>query len=190
MRYLTGSIKDWMNLFEQAARCTKPGGYVESYEATPYLTSDDGTVKVGSAMEQWGKFFIEGGKKIGRSFLVVDEGTQRAGMESAGLVNIQEKDFKVSLTFPWPKDLWELTAPQVPWGTWPKDPAMKELGRFASAAITEDIEGYILYMATKVLDWSREEVTVYGAKLRREMRNRSIHAYFKVKVVWGRKPEN
>lgn len=99
MRYLTGSIKDWYRLFEQAARCTKPGGWVESYESAPYLTSDDDTIAPGSAIAQWGKFFIDGGKITGRSFLVCDDGTQRAAMEKAGLVDIQERSYKVSLAF-------------------------------------------------------------------------------------------
>lgn len=37
--------------------------------------------------------------------------------------------------------------------------------------------------------WSKEEIMVYAAHLRREMRNPAIHGYYLVKVVWGQKPE-
>ena len=47
-------------------------------------------------MGQWGKFFIKGGEKSGRSFMVVADGLQRKAMEAAGFVDIQEFDFKVS----------------------------------------------------------------------------------------------
>ena len=57
-----------------------------------------------------------------------------------------------------------------------------------SASITSDIEGYVLYMAT-MQGWSKEEVAVYAAHLRREMRDPKIHAYGHTKVVWGRKTE-
>lgn len=72
-------------------------------------------------------------------------------------------------------------------GRWPKDPKMKRIGEFAHAAVNSDIEGYVLYMAT-LLGWTKEEVTVYAAHLRREMRDTSIHSYVGTKVVWGKKP--
>lgn len=65
---------------------------------------------------------------------------------------------------------------------------MKELGAYASASLTTDIEGYVLYMAN-LIGWSKEEVTVYCALFRREVKNMAIHGYSRVKVVWGQKPE-
>ena len=64
---------------------------------------------------------------------------------------------------------------------------MKELGTCTFASIGTDIEGYVTYMAS-LQDWTKEEVIVYAAHLRREMRNPAIHGYYKVKVVYGRKP--
>lgn len=100
MRYLIGSIPDWNYLFEQAFRCTKPGGYVESFEGEPRYKSDDGTVTEDSALAQWGKLFIEGAKILGRSVTIVDDGTQKAAMEHAGFVDIQERVVKVSPALP------------------------------------------------------------------------------------------
>jgi hypothetical protein len=68
---------------------------VESFETSSIITSDDGSVKKDSAMDQWGKFFIEGAKKLGASFTVVEDGTQRKAMEEAGFVDIEEFNFKV-----------------------------------------------------------------------------------------------
>ena len=95
MRYLTGSTKDWYTLFGEAFRCIRPGGYLETFEAAGYFSSDDGSVKEDSAMAQWGKFFAEGGKIIGRTFNMVDDGTQRDALERAGFVDIEEANFKV-----------------------------------------------------------------------------------------------
>lgn len=97
LRYLTGSIQNWDFLFEQAFKCTKPGGYVESFEAEPRFKSDDGTIVEDSAMAQWGKLFIQGGKRLGRIFTMVDDGTQRSAMEKAGYVDVQEHEVKVYL---------------------------------------------------------------------------------------------
>jgi ubiquinone/menaquinone biosynthesis C-methylase UbiE len=96
MRYLYGSISDWSALFQEAYRSCKPGGWVESFEASPCLESDDDTVKEGSAMSEWGKFFIEGGKRLGRTFTILDDDLQKKGMEDAGFTDIQTRDFKVS----------------------------------------------------------------------------------------------
>ena len=57
--------------------------------------SDHTPLAEDSALGQWGKFFIEGGKKMGQTFTVLEDGLQRKAMEAAGFVDIQEFDFKV-----------------------------------------------------------------------------------------------
>lgn len=96
MRYLFGSITDWDALFENAYRVCTPGGWVESYEPTVNAESDDGTVTPGSAHSEWGKFFIEGAKKMGRSCTIVEDGIQIEAMKNAGFVDIKYVDKKVS----------------------------------------------------------------------------------------------
>ena len=39
------------------------------------------------------------------------------------------------------------------------------------------------------MGWSNEEIQVYLANLRREMRNKTIHTIYPHRVVYGRKPE-
>jgi SAM-dependent methyltransferase len=95
MRYLLGSITDWDALYREAYQTLTPGGWIEHYEAAPYLESDDGTVDENSAMGQWGKIFVAGSKVTGRSFTVVPDGVQKSGMEKAGFEDIQTWDFKV-----------------------------------------------------------------------------------------------
>ncbi|CAH0046613.1 unnamed protein product [Clonostachys solani] len=169
MRYLTGSLPDWDALFKSAFTCCKPGGYVESFEGAPWLESDDGTVLESSALATWGKLFVKGGEKLGRTFTVVDEQLQRKGMEAAGFVDVQEFTRK------------------LPLGTWARDPKLKEIGRFAQAALEKDIEGYVLYVAN-LQGWSKEELASYYERFYREMKDNKIHSYFRIKVVWAKKP--
>lgn len=63
------------------------------------MQSDHIPLPEGSALGQWGKFFVEGGKKIGRTFTVLEDGVQRRAMEAAGFVDIEEYDFKVRPSF-------------------------------------------------------------------------------------------
>ncbi|KAF7563705.1 hypothetical protein G7046_g392 [Stylonectria norvegica] len=169
IRYLGGCIVDWAAFFKEAYKATRPGGYLESHEASPVVYSDDGTLPESSAIAQWGPLFIEGGEKIGRSFTIVDDGTQRKAMEDAGFVDIQEKLIK------------------VPSGGWPADPKLKEIGEFAQFAVMSDVESFILFF-TSILGWSREEVIVFIARLRRELNSLKHHVYYYQRIVYGRKP--
>lgn len=170
IRYLIGCITNWHQLFKEAYRCTKPGGFFETYEASPHVYSDDNTLPENSATAQWGPLFINGGKTIGRSFTVVDEDLQKKAMEEAGFVDIQETRIK------------------CPTGGWSEDPKLKEIGQYSLLAVLSDIEGFILFMTT-VQGWTREQVQIYIAHLRRELRAGKYHVYYWQKVVWGRKPE-
>ncbi|KAK5653418.1 hypothetical protein OQA88_8903 [Cercophora sp. LCS_1] len=96
LRWLVGSVDDWYLLIKRAYDCLAPGGWIESYEMSVMWESDDGSVTESTALGQWGKIFIEGGHRTGRSFTVVNEEIQRKAMEAAGFVDIQEKDIKVS----------------------------------------------------------------------------------------------
>ncbi|KAK5651338.1 hypothetical protein OQA88_12571 [Cercophora sp. LCS_1] len=168
-RWLIGTTSDWDTFFARAFETTKPGGWVESYEMSAIIESDDGSITDQHALGQWGKIFIEGGQKIGRSFRVVQDELQKKAMQAAGFVDIQEKNIK------------------MPIGTWPADKDLKEMGMFAQATLESDPEGYILFM-TSTLGWSREEVLAYISVLRKETRMRELHPYYRQKVVWGRKP--
>lgn len=95
MRLLVGSVSDWNALFSEAYKTLKPGGWIESYEGTALVESDDGSITERHAMGQWGRIFIHFGETIGRSFTVVADGVQRKAMEAAGFVDIQEEEHKV-----------------------------------------------------------------------------------------------
>ena len=42
-------------------------------------------------------------------------------------------------------------------------------------------------MASK-LGWSKEEISVYAAHLRKELRAKQVHAYFRSNAVYAQKP--
>ncbi|KAI1499037.1 S-adenosyl-L-methionine-dependent methyltransferase [Biscogniauxia marginata] len=171
IRWLVGAIPDWDFLFKEAYKALKPGGYFETKESSAMITSDDGTVPRGSALDQWGRVFGEAGKKFGRSFRVVEENVQRKAMEAAGFVDLKETNLK------------------TPMGNWPADPKEKEIGQYSQLAVEQDIEGFLVYMWTSVMGWSKEEIQVYAAHLRRELRSRKHHPYYPQRVIVGRKPK-
>ncbi|EWZ80547.1 hypothetical protein FOWG_15277 [Fusarium oxysporum f. sp. lycopersici MN25] len=97
MRFLVGSIVDWPGLFKQAYKCLKPGGYIESHEASPCIGSDDNSVSEDSAMGQWGKIFMEGGRKLQRPFSILEDNVQVESVKEAGFVTIEEEEIKACI---------------------------------------------------------------------------------------------
>ncbi|KAI2470355.1 S-adenosyl-L-methionine-dependent methyltransferase [Annulohypoxylon bovei var. microspora] len=171
MRYLFGAIADWSRLFQQAFRCCKPGGWVQSCECDVEMCSDDGSIKENGVIETfWNPLYKELGKKIGLSFQVLENRFQNKGFEEAGFVDIKEVNYK------------------LPIGGWPKDPKLAEVGGLTLLTMINDLEGYVL------VPWNvvhGEETPGYQetlAHLRKELKSRSMHAYMKVRYVYGRKP--
>ncbi|EFX00812.1 methyltransferase type 11 [Grosmannia clavigera kw1407] len=171
MRWLIGCVSDWTVLFKEAYRVLKPGGWIETYESDGILESDDGTVTEKSATGQWGHIFREGAKKMGSkaSFSVVADHVQKASLVEAGFTSINEFPLK------------------TPISEWSETPKLKEVGQFSRAVWESDTRGLMGYNAN-LLGWSSEELTVYCAQLRREMRGLKVHAYYKSNVVWAQKP--
>jgi hypothetical protein len=60
---------------------------------------------------------------------------------------------------------------------------------YARLALEQDVEGFVVYMWSTVLGWSKSEIQVYAAHLRRELRSGKHHAYYPQRVLVGRKPE-
>lgn len=170
LRGLMGSIVDWHALYRNAFRCCKPGGYVEHFENSINMECDDGSIAPGSPMHQWGKVFWAGGEKFGRTFRVVEDDIQKKCMEEAGFVDIT---------------VWEH---KCPIGSWPADPRLKKLGQFARLVLESDAEGYVLYMWSAVMGWSPTEIQIYLAHLRRQVRDKNVHPWYRQRVVYGRKP--
>jgi hypothetical protein len=61
------------------------------------------------------------------------------------------------------------------------------MGQFTQYNLECDTEGFVLFMG-HTLGWSKEEIQVYIAQLRAQLRSKKAHAYYNSRVVWGRKP--
>lgn len=170
-RSLIGVVDDWEKFYRQAFRVLKPGGYVEDLAVSIVLSSDDGTVTDNCAVAQWGKVFTEGGKRMGRTFRIVEDDVQKTCMEKAGFVDVVVKDIR------------------VPLGSWPQDKEQKELGMWTRIAIEADVEGYVNYIWGYVLGWAPEDIAKYCAAFRRELKDTDQHTAYTTRIVYGRKPE-
>ncbi|KAJ9191445.1 hypothetical protein DTO166G4_7755 [Paecilomyces variotii] len=167
-RTLSGSVKDWKELLATAYRHTKPGGWVEFHEGTIGAESDDGSLKEDSRILSYLKLIREQSEKAGRSMDVVDN--LGPWMKSLGFENVKVEIYK------------------VPWGPWPKDARLKEIGKFQLCNMMEAVSAYGLALLTRGAGYTQEEAEIFLALVRREITNKSLHCYNKIYCVYGQKP--
>lgn len=66
----------------------------------------------------------------------------------------------------------------LPIGTWPKDPTLKEIGKWFRVQLADSaIEGYSLALFTRYGDWKPSEVQVLLAQVRKELNSNKMHLY-------------
>lgn len=100
---------------------------------------------------------IEASEKYGKPVPVHSE--YKKWIEDAGFVDVKEHFFK------------------IPVNTWPKNKQLKEVGKYQLINYTEGYEGIGIGLFTRMLGWQPAEFQVLLARLRQELKDRSIHAY-------------
>lgn len=55
---------------------------------------------------------------------------------------------------------------KLPYGGWPKDPTLKELGRYVNFYMDMSLGGFATYPMSQILGWSLEEITVLVTQMR------------------------
>lgn len=147
----------------------EPGGHLEFQDYGLPLRCADESLS-GTSLERWGELMSEAARRLGRPMGTDVSGNYREWMEAAGFVDIEERHYM------WPSN------------GWPKDPYMKELGRWNQVNIMDGLEGFSLALFTRGLGWQKEEVDIFVAKVIADCRNKKIHGYYPMPVFWGRKP--
>lgn len=156
-RVLMMGMHDWPRFFEQAFEHLKPGGWVEVQELCLPLGCDDGSATSGSALLAWGERAHDAATKIGVNTCSPPHFPEY--MAKVGFINIKEHHAK------WPL------------GPWAKGKKEKLMGHYMLENIYAGIEGASLMLFTKVLGWTKDEVEVDIANVRREVMGRRKHIY-------------
>lgn len=122
--------------------------------------SDDGTLKEDSLLAGWGDMFISCSAQAGRSLTTQE--TMRGAMEKAGFVDTHEKLYR------------------IPLGPWAKDKVLKEAGQLHYAHWNAALEGWAMWLLThfgQPVPWTKDEVHVYLARVRLELKNPHTHGW-------------
>lgn len=162
MRALYGCIPDWTELHRKALRHLKPGGYLEHVEIGCQGLSDHVQLPDDHAFHTWAQSFYAAGEKMERPFTICLPGKSKEHMEEAGFVDIVETRLK------------------LPVNGWPKDTRLKQAGMLFQHALDRDMEGFSMFALTQLLGWTREEVLLLVAQMRKAIRDKSICPYIDV----------
>ncbi|TDZ14679.1 Secondary metabolism regulator LAE1 [Colletotrichum orbiculare MAFF 240422] len=169
IRFLNGSIADWKKLISRAFAFTKPGGYFELQENDFVFASDDDTLTPDKPLAEFSALIREACSIFGRRFVPCTE--LKEMLTEAGF-----EDVKLQL-FKWPSN------------PWPKDPHYRKIGQWNYYNFADAAEALAMAPLTRAHGWSKEEVQVFTASVRKDMRNPAIHSYMKLYTIVGRKPE-
>lgn len=121
------------------------------------LRCQDDTFSPDTKLYQWSEQIVSGLKVFGRELATT---RYKQYMEDAGFVNVKE------IEYVWPQN------------PWPRNPRLKELGRWNLVNSLDGLEGYSMALFTRAHGMSAEEVQVLMAGVRADMKNTKIHAYW------------
>ncbi|KAF2104273.1 S-adenosyl-L-methionine-dependent methyltransferase [Rhizodiscina lignyota] len=167
VRLLAGSFKNWPTVIQSCYDALAPGGWLELQDYILPCEAPDESY-AGTSLEQWNQVMLRAAAALGRPMDVADHYAEWMG--KVGFTEVTERQF-----------IW-------PTNTWPRDPKLKEIGKWNEVNMLQGLAGFSLALMTRGLAWSKDEVDVFVAKVRADMRDRRIHAYFRIPVVYGQKP--
>ncbi|KAH7137766.1 S-adenosyl-L-methionine-dependent methyltransferase [Dactylonectria macrodidyma] len=158
-------FKNMAHITQQMYKHTKPGGYVELQASMlPVCSDDSDEIK---SLRKWLTELRDGSEKLGRPYQTED-GCRRL-LEDAGFEGIVSG------------------RKEVPIGPRAQDPALEELGEYATVAFDHFLEHVSMATLTRAFGMSEQEVIVFLAKVRAECRANS--SYYTIFYVYGSKPE-
>jgi hypothetical protein len=94
-----------------------------------------------------------------------------AWMRQAGYVDVKERVDK------------------MPINPWPRDPALKQLARSWNLHLMIGLAGWAYKIfGDRGLGWTRERIEIFLIDVRKSIKDRYVHAYNNIHVVYGRRP--
>jgi SAM-dependent methyltransferase len=155
MRGMMTCFRSPRSILQKAYDALQPGGYLEMQDGVFPLQSHDGSLD-GTALDRWGKLCCEGGEKLGRAW--TNTPNYARWMAEIGFEGVKERIFET------PTNTWPRGREKKEWGIWFQADALEAVG--ASSALL-----------TRVLGWTPEAVEGHVADVKRDLKNRAIHAY-------------
>lgn len=163
------SKSDRMRTIHGLTTCSnlKPGGWWESQDFAGYIRCDDDSMPADSPLAKFMDLSEEALNKFGMKFRLANH--MEEPLRKAGFVNISCYTVK------------------TPIGTWPKDNTLRLIGQYM-ITIMSDLMSAFGAKPLRALDMSPEEIEVFLAQGRRQMKDPKSHQYLEFKFWTAQKP--
>lgn len=152
-------MTDWQQFLRRVYDHLKPGAYFEIQESAVWAWSDDGTLKDDSPLMEYLRALSTATLMTGRVMNVYHK--MKDWMLDAGFEDVQRFVYI------------------LPYSPWPRDPYLKELGKWQAVHVQQAVTSYGLRLCTQVLEWGVEPSTIFQAVVKSQLRDRNMHAYTK-----------
>jgi SAM-dependent methyltransferase len=170
MRLGCGSVSDWGNIYRQAYRHLRPGGYLELVEIDfePRIHKADPNF-MNSQLYAWYNVLKEATADVSKP--IAYNRNTRLILEAAG--------FEVA------GHEWT----ELPLNDWPHDPQLKDVGKWYNLAFEDSVVPLLLGPMTRVKGWSFGEVQALADAANRAASDKTKQPYNMLHVITARKPE-
>ncbi|SPO06248.1 related to methyltransferase [Cephalotrichum gorgonifer] len=172
-RFMTGSILNFPRFFKQSYDNLNSGGVIELQDIIYPMCSDDGTLTEDTPLKRWSDLLNEAFRGNGRA---MDTALfYKEQLADAGFVDIHTVEEK------WPTN------------HWPRDPKYKQIGIWNQENILNALQALSLAIFTRPkeqggLGWTAAELELLLVGVRKDMKDRSIHGYWRIHAIYARKP--
>ncbi|KJZ70012.1 hypothetical protein HIM_10593 [Hirsutella minnesotensis 3608] len=166
-RGMSGSITDWPTLFHKIYQALRPGGIIEIHEMLPAIFLTNQEPVLNGPLVDLMRGLVTAHSQIGRSLDPVSN--FRTWTEEAGLIEFSEEIF------------------EIPLGSWPEDQQRKNAGKLLASSFNTGLHALTAKAFRDVLSWSTEEVEVFNAYVRQELRQESSRRILHVSVCTARR---
>ncbi|KAF8471771.1 putative TAM domain methyltransferase [Kalaharituber pfeilii] len=174
IRTLSGCVNDWDFVLRQAYKHLQPGGYIDFQDYGCELFLPDGTPAPDDTVDNcplgyYVRVMNEAYLKIGRILQVAKH--MKSWLENLGFLDVQEQ-----------RVIWPL-------GQWPKDPKLKELGKWGYIGACESLVPFALGLLTKMEGWTTQQVEDLAVRVKRDLGRGGGKYYCEGWFITARKPK-
>ncbi|KAF2630032.1 S-adenosyl-L-methionine-dependent methyltransferase [Macroventuria anomochaeta] len=168
-RMSLGIFHDFREIIQKGFNNLEPGGWMESQELDSKVYCDDGTMPENWPLLEWSKDQDDAATNHLETPLRIANKLKR-WYEQAGFVEVKEEVF------------------HIPINEWAKEDRLKMFGKFMAQNMQAGLYGWSVNYFNRAWGWTESEIRVKLARVHNSLFDKTVHAYYKVYVVYGRKP--
>jgi SAM-dependent methyltransferase len=150
-RNMAGSFRSWDLMYERAYRHLKPGGWVEVVDFDDQEQCFFRFLGENSRAKEWYESITKASGQAGKEWSFTHLSTEKLAR-----VGFQELD---------------RTRHEVPIGTWPTDPKVRDIAKLWLVACLAGFEAYSLRLLTRDLGWSAQRVHQICQEIEKELKS-------------------